>query len=245
VLSEPAPRAYTSAFKESSVEYRIKYWIDDYARAPDIDGQVLSYIWNAFQRHRIEMPFPHRVLQMLKSEDASGAVSKERETIKEGLGRMDFLSVLSPEELQSLADETTIRIYMPGEAVVHQGDKGSELFFILDGDAEVRVGNGPQSVLATLHPLQFFGEMSLLTGEARSATIVAQTRLEVLVLNKENMSNLFNTNPLLVERMSAVLVKRQTELVAHQEQAARRDATKQDDRVHSLGDRIRKFFGLS
>ena len=36
-----------------------------------------------------------------------------------------------------------------------------------------------------------------------------------------------------------------TELVAHQEQAARRDQTKQEDRVQSLGDRIRKFFGLS
>ncbi len=245
VLSEPPPRAFTAAFKDSSVEYRMKYWINDYAKAPDIDGQVLSYIWNAFKRHSIEIPFPHRMVRIVKSEEASAAVSKERGQIQEALRRVDFLSVLSPEELQGLAEETTIRVYMPGEVVVHQGDQGSELFFILDGHAEVRVGEGPQSVLATLHPLQFFGEMALLTGEARSATVVAQTRLEVLVLNKENMSRLFNTNPLLVERMSAVLVKRQTELVAHQEQTARRGETKQEDRVRSLGDRIRKFFGLS
>lgn len=245
VLSEPAPRAYTLAFKDSCVEYRVKYWIDDYAKAPDVDGQVFSYIWNAFKRHSIEIPFPHRVVRVLKTEEALAVVSKEREKIKKGLGRMDFLSVLSPEELQSLAEETTIRVYMPGEVVVHQGDEGSELFFILEGQAEVRVGKSPQSLLATLNPLQFFGEMSLLTGEARSATVVAQTRLEVLVLNKGNMSRLFNTNPLLVERMSAVLVKRQTELVAHQEHAARRDETKHEDRVRTLGDRIRKFFGLS
>jgi small-conductance mechanosensitive channel len=245
VLAEPAPRAFTSAFKDSSVEYRLKFWINDYARAPELDGEVLSYVWNAFKRDSIEIPFPQRVVRILKSEEALAAVSKEREKIKQGLGRMDFLSVLSPEELQSLAEETTIRDYMPGEMVVHQGDQGSELFFILDGHAEVRVGEGPKSVLATLNPLQFFGEMALLTGEARAATIVAQTRLEVLVLNKANMSRLFTTNPLLVERMSAVLAKRQTELVSHQEQTARRGENKHEDRARSLGDRIRKFFGLS
>src|SRR5207247_7417392 len=65
-----------------------------------------------------------------------------------------------------------IRTYLPGEAVVHQGDQGEEMFFILEGHAEVRIGEGTDSVLATLNPLQFFGEMSLLTGERRSATIV-------------------------------------------------------------------------
>jgi small-conductance mechanosensitive channel/CRP-like cAMP-binding protein len=245
ILAEPAPRAFTSAFKDSSIEYRLKFWINDYGRAPELDGQVLTYIWNALKRHNIEIPFPQRVVRVVKSEEAMAAVSKERERIKGALRRVDFLSVLSPEELQGLAEATTIRVYMPGELVVHQGDQGSELFFILDGHAEVRVGEGPQSVLATLNPLQFFGEMALLTGEARAATVVAQTRLEVLVLNKDNMSNLFSTNPQLVESMSAVLVKRQTELVAHQEQTARRDQTKHEDRVQSLGDRIRKFFGLA
>jgi CRP-like cAMP-binding protein len=245
VLAEPAPRGFTSAFKDSSIEYRLKFWINDYGRAPELDGQVLTYVWNALKRHNIEIPFPQRVVRVVKSEEAMVAVSKERERIKGALRRVDFLSVLSPEELQGLAGATTIRVYMPGELVVHQGDQGSELFFILDGHAEVRVGEGPQSVLATLNPLQFFGEMALLTGEARAATVVAQTRLEVLVLNKDNMAHLFNTNPQLVESMSAVLVKRQTELVAHQEQTARRDQNKHEDRVQSLGDRIRKFFGLS
>ena len=244
VLSEPAPCAFTFAFKDSSVQYRLKYWIDDYARVQDVEGEVLSYVWYAFQREGIEIPFPQRVIQMVKPEVALTMAAKERDRIVEGLGRVDFLSVLSPEERQNLANEATIRVYMPGEAVVHQGDEGSELFFILDGHVEVRIGENPHTVVATLNPLQFFGEMSLLTGEPRAATIVAQTRVEVLVLGKESMSRLLKSNPLLVEQISTVLVLRKSDLAAHQERTAQQGEREKGDPVRSLGDRIRKFFGL-
>src|SRR5207249_7804492 len=124
----------------------------------------------------------------MDSHDLSFA-AKERERIVEGLGRVDFLSVLGPKELQSLAEEVTIRFYLPGEVVFRQGDEGSELFIILDGLADVRLGEGSGSVVTTLKPLQFFGEMSLLTGERRAATVMAQTRLEGLVLNKDSIGH--------------------------------------------------------
>jgi small-conductance mechanosensitive channel/CRP-like cAMP-binding protein len=244
VLKEPAPRAFTSAFKESSIQYCLKYWIDDYAKSPELDSQVLTYVWNAFKRHGIEIPFPQRTVQLLKPEAVLATVSKERERIAEGLRRVDFLSVLTPAELQSLAEDATIRAYMPGEVVVHQGDEGSELFFILSGHVDVHRGEGPHSVVATLNPLQFFGEMSLLTGERRTATIMAKTRLEVLVVHKESLARSLKSNPLLVERMSRVLVQRKTDLVAHEERAAKQNEERVDP-VQSLGNRIRKFFGLS
>ena len=245
VLTEPSPQAFTVAFKDSSVGYRLKYWIDEYAQAPRVEGQVLTYVWYAFKRHGIEMPFPQRTIHMLNPEAATATASKERKSIAEGLGRVDFLAVLSPEELQSLAEEVTIRLYLPGELVVRQGDEGSELFIILDGLADVRLGEGPHSVVATLKPLQFFGEMSLLTGERRAATVVAQTRLQVLVLNKDSMGRLFKSNPPLVERMTAVLVQRKSGLVEHQERTARQREGERQSPAQSLGDRIRKFFGLS
>src|SRR5437660_4431542 len=202
VLSEPSPQAFTVAFKDSNVEYRLKYWIDEYAKAPQVEGQVLTYVWYAFKRHGIEMPFPQLTIHTLSPEAALATASKERKHIVEGLRRVDFLAVLSPEELQSLAQEVMIRLYLPGEVVVRQGDEGSELFIILDGLADVRLGEGPQSVVTTLKTLQFFGEMSLLTGERRAATVVAQSRLQVLVLNKDSMGRLFKSNPSLVERMT-------------------------------------------
>jgi CRP-like cAMP-binding protein len=100
-------------------------------------------------------------------------------------------------------------------------------------------------VVATLNPLQFFGEMSLLTGAPRVATIVSQTRLEVLVLNKESMARLLQNNPPLVEQISKVLVLRKSDLAAHQERTAHQGEQEKGDPVQTLGDRIRKFFGLA
>ena len=244
VLSDPPPQVFTSAFKDSSIQYRVKYWIDEYVRALEIDGHVLSYAWYAFRRHGIEMPFPQRVIHTMKDEEPSQIAQREQARIRGALKHIDFLSVLSPEELGGLAEKATTRVYLPGEVIVHQGEEGSELFFILDGHAEVRVGEGPDSVLATLNPSQFFGEMSLLTGERRSASIVAQTRLEVLVLNKEAIAGPLRSNPSLVGQMSTLLVKRKSELAAHQERMSRRSDGDKEVEEHSLGARIRKFFGL-
>ena len=245
VLRDPAPCAFLSEFKDSSIEYRLKFWISEYAKAPQVDGQVLTYVWYAFQRHGIDMPFPQRTIHMVPPEDVSQTVALHRERILEALRRVDFLSVLSPEELNRLADQATIRLYLTGEAVVHQGEEGAEMFFILDGHAEVRVGEGNEAALATLHPLQFFGEMSLLTGERRSATIVAQTRLEVLVVGKEAIGPTLRNNPSLVEHMSSLLVQRKSELAAHQERLARRgDGEDREQEKQTLGARIRNFFGI-
>jgi small-conductance mechanosensitive channel len=240
VIHDPAPRAFISAFRDVSMEYRVMYWIDEQGNGPETEGQVLSYVWYALRRHGMGMP--GTPLQSQPSVQ-SGA---QRERILTALQHIDFLSALSPEELNGMAEQATVRLYLPGEAVIHQGDEGSEMFFILEGEAEVSIGEGPESTVATLKPLQFFGEMSLLTGERRSATIVARTRLEVLVLNKEAMARSLKNNPALVQRMSQVLVERKSGLAAFQEQAAHRKVSgrNQEDQAHTLGARIRDFFGI-
>jgi small-conductance mechanosensitive channel/CRP-like cAMP-binding protein len=237
VLRDPAPRAYVSAFKDATIEYRVRYWIDDYVKGVELEGQILTYVWYAFKRHGISLPM---------SQPPDAQTGAQRQRIADALEHIDFLAVLSPEERSAMAEQATIRQFLPGEVVIHQGEEGSELFFILAGHAEVRVGEGTDSVLATLNPLQFFGEMSLLTGERRSATIAAQTRLEVLVLNKNVLAQPLKGNPTLVERMSQVLVERKSGLTAFQEKAARRGEPDRDheDQARTLGAHIRKFFGI-
>ena len=65
------------------------------------------------------------------------------------------------------------------------------------------------------------------------------------MLNKDSMGRLFKNNPSLVERMTAVLVERKSALVEHQERTARQREGERESPAKSLGDRIRKFFGLS
>jgi len=248
VLHEPEPEAFVVAFKDSSIQYRLRFWIKDYAGMQDVEGQVLTYVWYAFQRHGIEMPYPQRTIHMTKAPDETALQASKRERILKALRRIEFLSVLSPEELETVAHEAKIQVYLPGEVVVRQGDVGTEFFFILEGQATVRKGAGEaDATVAALNPVQFFGEMALLTGEPRSATIVAQTRLEVLVLSKEALARPIMVNPVLAERIGSILAERKVEMATHQERAAHRGGPVPDlaEQTKTLGSRIRKFFGAS
>jgi len=248
VLHEPAPQAFVAAYKDSSIQYRLTFWGKDYGYAGVIEGQVLSYIWYAFQRHSIEIPFPQRTIHITKAEDEHQVMAAKRERILGALSRIDFLSVLSPEELETVAQQAAVRVYLPGEAVVRQGDAGAEFFIILEGTADVRRGEGGKAAtVATLHPMQFFGEMSLLTGEPRSATIVAQTKLEVVVVTKAVLERPIMGNPLLAERIGTVLAERKSGLAAVQENLEHRDESTEvvEHWRTSLGSRIRRFFGAT
>jgi small-conductance mechanosensitive channel/CRP-like cAMP-binding protein len=248
VLHEPAPQAFVAAYKDSSIQYRLTFWGKDYGHAAAIEGEVLSYVWYAFQRHSIEIPFPQRTIHIPKAEDESQVMAAKQERILGALRRIDFLSVLSPEDLESVAQQAAVRVYLPGEAVVRQGDAGAEFFIILGGSAEVRRGEGDKvATVATLHPMQFFGEMSLLTGEPRSATIVAQTKLEVVVINKAVLERPILGNPLIAERIGTVLAERKTGLAAVQESLEHRGEPSEavEHRRKSLGSRIRSFFGAT
>jgi len=248
VLHEPAPQAFVAAYKDSSIQYRLTFWGKDYGYAGVIEGQVLSYIWYAFQRHSIEIPFPQRTIHITKGEDEHQVMAAKRERILGALSRIDFLSVLSPEELETVAQQAAVRVYLPGEAVVRQGDAGAEFFIILEGTADVRRGEGGKvATVATLHPMQFFGEMSLLTGEPRSATIVAQTKLEVVVVTKAVLERPIMGNPLLAERIGTVLAERKSGLAAVQENLEQRGEPIEvvEHWRTSLGSRIRRFFGAT
>lgn len=249
VLHNPTPKAFPWAYNDSSVEYRLKFWFNDYVQADDIKGDVLTYVWYAFKRHHIEIPYPQRTIHMTNAEESEHAIAGERQRILEALRRIDFLTVLTPEELEKVARGAEIRTYLPGETVFHQGETGAaEFFFLLEGDAEVRLGKEDEaSVIAMLRPGQFFGELSLLTGEPRSATIVARTRLEVVDLTKDVLARPLMENPVLAERISEVLVKRKANLMAQQKDHAshRGEGDGKREEVRSLSASIRTFFGIA
>jgi len=248
VLHDPAPEAFVAAFKDSTVQYRLKFWIKDFAGAPDIEGQVLAYVWYAFQRHGIEIPFPQRTIHMTTAPDETSIQASKRARILRALRRIEFLSVLNPEEFETVARQSKIQVYLPGEVVVRQGDVGMEFFFILEGQGEVRKGDGEAvSTVAALSPAQFFGEMALLTGEPRVATIVAQTRLEVLVISKEALARPIMNNPILAERIGGIMAERKAEMALHQERLAHQSEPVRDlaEQSKTLGSRIRKFFDTS
>lgn len=245
VAAHPEPQCFIHACQESGIAYRLRFWLEDFAHRDHIEGEVLTYAWYALKRHGMEIPYPQRVVHTPQPVDTAKIREEELEWIRQYLHKVDFLRVLSEEELGRLSERTERRIYLPGETMVRQGDAGDELFILVDGEAAVLVQTGERSTaVATLTGGKFFGEMSLLTGEPRTATVKAQIQVTVLVLGKEAFGRLLSSNPALVDQFSEILVTRQAELAAKRAEAEQADAEEQKKKKRSLSDRIRSFFRL-
>src|SRR5262249_36837954 len=128
---------------------------------------------------------------------------------------VDIFQVLSDDELRRLAELAEHRLYAPDEVVVHQGDETTELYVIEHGEVVVSVqrAGAPQAALvARLGAGKFFGEMALVTGDRRQATVRAATACQLLSVGREAVQRIMEKAPDLAERISAVLAERQAQL---------------------------------
>ncbi|HZY45732.1 MAG TPA: cyclic nucleotide-binding domain-containing protein, partial [Anaerolineae bacterium] len=140
----------------------------------------------------------------------------------------------------------TLRRYTSGEVLVRQGDAGESLFVIKDGQVKVNVRSesGQSTTVATHGPGNFFGEMSLLTGEPRTASVVAQIDTEVVVVDKADVTKLLMADSSIAEALSNVIESRlrgTAEQIALEEEARSGKLTAQQS---PLLNRIRSFFGI-
>jgi CRP/FNR family transcriptional regulator, cyclic AMP receptor protein len=135
--------------------------------------------------------------------DVSPAPSTD--TRVQHLSRVSLFSDCTDDELRRIADISRIVEVPAGTVLTKAGESGDSFFFIIDGrvSVETQVGYGDP-----LQPGDFFGEMSLLDGEPRSATITAMTDVRLLVVDRSHFWRLLNETPDLVRRMLAVLSRR-------------------------------------
>jgi small-conductance mechanosensitive channel len=225
---------------DSSVEWEVKYWLEDYTKHNDTDALIRERIWYVFQREKIAFSEPtlhiHRGLAPteIPHEDAVN-------TITEHLNRVSIFAPLSEDETQQLANASKSRVFAPGEAIVRQGNEGNSMFVILSGWVVIQIPEGmTQKTVGNLGKDDFFGEMSLLTGEPRSASVIAEEETEVLQIRKEALQPIFENNPKLVDTVCELIDERR-EMLATIEEA---DLHKSMGPRKSVLGSIKNFFGL-
>lgn len=132
--------------------------------------------------------------------------------------------------------------------MTRQGAEAHWLYLITQGEAEVRVsvdGSGASERVATLSAGDFFGEMGLMTGEPRSATVVALTDVDCYRLDKETFQQTLQSRPEIAKDISSILARRRVELEAAREGLSE-ESMRQRMRHHQndLLKRIQNFFTL-
>jgi CRP/FNR family transcriptional regulator, cyclic AMP receptor protein len=130
---------------------------------------------------------------------------RSRRERADALARVPLFADLGRRHLNQLADAAQIVSYRQGTTVIREGDPGATLFVIVDGTADVSRGG---RTLATLSPGEFFGEVSLLDGGPRTASIVAQTPLTAVRLFRAPFYRLVQADPAIGVRVLSELARR-------------------------------------
>lgn len=245
VASEPPPEVLVARFADSAVEYDLRFWTRDLARVPAVRDAALSRAWYALRRAGYAIPFPQRevAVRQVAETRKEERLEKLRAEAFEALRGVEAFRPLTDDQVRDLARFARLERYTAGETLVRQGDPGGSLFVLLDGEVRVRRTDGAASrELARLGPGSFFGEMSLLTGEPRSASVLALDEVEVVVVEKAAFSSLLRDDNHLARALSQALESRSREQarVAAPEAGTGVQLAVTD----GLLDRIQRFFGL-
>jgi small-conductance mechanosensitive channel/CRP-like cAMP-binding protein len=210
VLSHPPPKAFLVDFADSAVTYEVKYWIQNHAAYNEISDALRTGVWYALQRAGISIPFPIRTVQIERHRPAP-AFQLPDET-RAAIRNKAFFKCLTPDQITRITTAASFSLFGSGERIVEQGAEGSSMFILLTGEAAVYVHHGDNTAeptrVAGLHPGDYFGEMSLLTGEKRSATIIASTDCEVLEIAKTHLAQILQENSELLKTLSELLAQR-------------------------------------
>ncbi|MGQ0542004.1 MAG: cyclic nucleotide-binding domain-containing protein, partial [Blastocatellia bacterium] len=199
---------------DNGIDWEVKFWCEDYSKFNDTDALVRQRIWYVFSREKIDFAYPTRTVHM---EERPVERTFEEYVIStvERLSRIEIFAPLAENELEKIAQTSVTRVFAPAEAIVRRGQEGDSMFVITSGSVKVQIPEN--DYLKTINKLSkndFFGEMSLLTGQPRTADVIAEEETEVLQIKKTALKPIFESNPELMKAISEIIDERRKLLVS-------------------------------
>src|SRR5262249_48141620 len=204
---------------------------------------IRTNIWYELDRQRIRIPFPIRTVQFEPAAEQASPLAPARELLR----RQPLFQCLDAAGIDILLGRARPYRFGRGEKLIEQDATGNSMFLLVQGDADVYVrNNGQMTRVAGLRSGDCFGEMSLLTGEKRSATVIALTDCEVIEIDKPSLAEVFQQQPEVMRRLSELLAKRQMENEGILNAPSPRDSASQLQRRYetTFFTRLRSFFEL-
>lgn len=248
------PRAHAICFdlarenRDSYCYYAARYYLTDLARDDPTSSLVRERIYAALKRAQIPLALPAAAV-FLSQEDGKSErrLQKAKGEILAALRGVELFSRLSGDELGILGESAKVAPFVKGEVITRQGGKAHWLYVLVEGEVEVRVasGDGQERRVAVVSAPGFFGEMALMTGASREATVIALGDVECLRVDKNDFSKVLEGRPELAQGISKTLAQRRIELEAAREnldaETKRRRAETESGRILAS---IREFFAL-
>ncbi|RMH64837.1 MAG: response regulator [Calditrichaeota bacterium] len=125
------------------------------------------------------------------------------------LKKVPIFKMLGKESIDFIVERLKFKTFEEGENICKIGDPGEEMFIIISGATDICIGEeGQQQVVATLKSGDYFGEMALLTGEPRSATVIAKETTETFLLYKNDFDVILEKYPSISLSMGKIVSQR-------------------------------------
>lgn len=237
-IPAPEPSVIVKAFGASAIEYVVYFWVNDYGLAREARDQVRTHIWYEFRRRNIEIPWPIQI--EYSREEQPPRTAEHVASAAAWLGRIELFARMDDQARHALSQAGAEHLFAAGETIVRQGASGDSMFVVLRGRVRVLLEPSGQEV-AVIPAGGFFGEMSMLTGEARTATVKAIDEVTVLEISAADFRERAALNPDLLEHVSSVVGTRRVGLEEARAVAA---AAVVPEARQTLLARMRKFLTL-
>lgn len=250
VASDPPINCILFDMTDSYCKFALRYWLTDLAVDDPTDSEVRTWIYFALKRACIPLSIPANAIFL--TEDSQER--KERKQFEEIqiriklLKGLDLFNHLPENEIERVAHHLTHVPFKKGEIITKQNSEPHWLYILTKGEVSVNVEspNGNTSVIAKITSPNFFGEISLMTGSKRSATIISDTDTDCYRLDKSIFQQIVKERPEVAEILAEVLAKRKANLEKVKENI---DLIKHQENIEihktDLLYKIRNLFGIS
>jgi CRP-like cAMP-binding protein/small-conductance mechanosensitive channel len=249
VAKTPAPSCILMEIDKGVARYALRYWLTDLVADDPTDAAVRWHVYTSLQRAGIPLEVEKQNVHYIKENEKYEGVVHQREAQQrvKTLRRVELFARMTDDELAALAERLKYAQFAKGNIISKQGAIAHWLYIIINGEAEVylEMPGGERSSVNVLSKGDFFGEMGMMTGAPRSASVIARTDVECYRLDKEAFAGIMQARPGLAEEITHILVERRAQLdsVLHHLDEQTRQLEKSSQHSELL-ESVKRFFGL-
>ena len=235
VMSNPNAKLkgiFLKEYGDSAIIYDIFYNVKGFEKIRKTKDEIYSGIWYKFKNKGIDIPFPIRTV-IMKNKEEKKDINPE---LLEKLKKSDIFSEISDNALNEFLSYGLINDYFENEVVIKEGEEGESMFFVLEGEFEA-IKSGKQ--IGSLTAGDFFGEMSLLTGDKRYATIKAKERSRAIEIDRQAFKVLLQRERKIIEKVKHAIEERMKA-----DKSKKTSELKEKMTEGGLFEKFKKIFGI-
>ncbi len=248
VAHTPAARCLLFGFEQGNLRFQLRYFLTELAEDDGTDSMVRVHLFATLQRAGIRIAEPQSTVHAVQRDEAHAETVRRRELTRrlQVLSGVNLFAGLADTERADLAERLQYAPFARGDVITKQGNAAHWLYIVAYGEAEVvfEPPRGAPRVIGRIRAGEIFGEMALLSGEARSATVIAKSDVECYRLDRASFQQLLASRPEIAEEVRRLMGPRSTDLDQARTAFAMTGNAEEEARSRTLKVRLQRFFGM-